>query len=107
GDDRAVDACLRGDFLDRVVDRHTIDVAPAPSRRHATDDFRAVIEALTRHADGLAPGDTLNDEGRVFGDQNRHGATFTQPSSWPRRGPRPRTSRPYGRSSRRRNARGS
>ena len=76
GDDRAVDrrAVVRDRLGDGVEHRHAVDVAAEPARRHAADDLRAgaVVEALAREVDGLAPGDALDDERRLGVDQDAH-----------------------------------
>ena len=75
GDDRAVGhdaAVVLDDLLDRVEHRHAVDLATLAARGHAADDLRAVVEALAREVDGLAPGDALDDEGRVLVDKDAH-----------------------------------
>ena len=59
-------------LLDRVEDRHAVDVAALAAGRDAADDLRAVVEALAREVDRLAAGDALDDEGRVLVDQDAH-----------------------------------
>ena len=76
GDDRAVGhdaAVVLDDLLDGVEHRHAVDLAALAAGGHAADDLRAVVEALAREVDRLAPGDALDDEGRVLVDQDRHG----------------------------------
>src|SRR4051795_11580735 len=78
GDDRAVDrrAVVLDGLADGVEHRHAVDLPAEAARGHAADDPRAgaVVEALAREVDGLAPGDPLDDEGRVGVDQDRHQA---------------------------------
>ena len=76
-DDRAVrhpSAVVLDDLLDGVEDRHAVHVAALAPGRHAADDLRAVVEALAREVDGLAPGDALDDEGGVVVDEDAHAA---------------------------------
>jgi hypothetical protein len=66
--------------LDRLGDgvehRHAVDVAAQPPRGDAADDLRAgaVVEALAREVDGLAPRDALDDERRVRVDEDAQAA---------------------------------
>jgi hypothetical protein len=81
GDDGAVDR--RAVVLDRLGDgvehRHPVDLAAEPAGRDAADDLRAgaVVEALARQVHGLAAGDALDDERRVFVDEDAHGYAST------------------------------
>src|SRR3954451_3754562 len=77
GDDRAVDrpAVVLHGLCDGVEDRHAVDLAAEAAGRDAADHLGAgaVVEALARQVDGLAAGDALDDEGRVFADEDAHG----------------------------------
>ena len=74
GDDRAVDRTAV--VLDRLGDgveyRHAVDLAALAARGHAADDLRAVVEAFAGQVDRLASGDSLDDEGRVFVEEDAH-----------------------------------
>ena len=76
GDDRAVDRApvVRDGLVDGVEDGHAVDVAAPAPRRDAADDLRAlaVVQALAREVDRLAPGDALDDEGRGLVDEDAH-----------------------------------
>src|SRR5207302_263305 len=61
----------------RVVHRHAVHLAALAPGGHAADDLRAVVEALASEVDRLAPGNALDDEGRVLVDQMVHAATPT------------------------------
>src|SRR5262249_52449278 len=77
GDDRAVDrgAVVLDRLLDGVEDGHTVNVATLATGGDPADDLGAVVEALPRQVDRLAPGDPLDDEGEVLAQQDAHGLT--------------------------------
>ena len=56
---------------DRVEHGHAVDVSAEPAGGDAADDLRAlaVVQALSRQVDGLAAGDSLDDEGGVLVDR--------------------------------------
>ena len=105
GDDRAVDrAPVVGDRLvDGVEDGHAVHVAALAPGRDAADHLRAlaVVQALAREVDRLAPGDALDDEGRGLVDEDAHAGPPR------RRGAPRRAARSSGRRSARRSGRGS
>jgi hypothetical protein len=76
---------LRDRLGDGVEDGHAMHVASQPARRDAADDLRsgAVVDALAREVDGLAPGDPLDDERRLGVDQDAHAKGCPRGASGP------------------------
>ena len=61
-------------FPDRVEDRHlAVEHLAAFSRRHTSDNVRAVLHALARMKSAGAAGDSLHEQSRVFIDEDGHG----------------------------------
>ena len=67
---------VRDGLVDGVEDGHAVHVAALAPGRDAADDLRAraVVQALAREVDRLAPGDALDDEGRGLVDEDAHPA---------------------------------
>src|SRR5213075_2694307 len=79
GYDGAVDRApvVRDGLVDGVEDGDSVHVAPLAPGRDAPDHLRApaVVEALARQVDRLAPGDALDDEARGLVDEDAHGGS--------------------------------
>ena len=82
GDEAGVDLGMLGEGLgDGVVDGHAVDVLAALARRHAGHDVRAVVEHLHRDPPALLSRDALDEDSRVFVDQDASLAVSC--ASWP------------------------